>query len=73
MRLLIQNLWIDAAIDAEGDESILTLDYECSRVEPALAHAHHFEILEATEDERRALRLAGYRMPDHGEFHGRAA
>ncbi len=73
MRLLIQNMLMEATIDLDSDPPMLLLEYEQSPIEPAMAQAHGFVIAQATDEERRALADAGYQLPDHDRTHAKAA
>ena len=67
MRLLVQNMVIEASIDPGLDSPVLVLEYECCPIEPAFAQMHRFEIVEATDGERDAMKKSGYHLPDHGD------
>ena len=73
MRLLIQNMLIEATLDGTNDPPMLTLEYEQSPIEPEMAHLHRFEIMQATNEERLALAEAGYNLPDHSGDRSKAA
>ncbi len=67
MRLFVQNMVIEASIDPCLESPVLVLAYECCPIEPAFAHLHRFEIVEAPAGERDAMNKSGYHLPDHND------